>query len=128
MIRDCCESNNTNYPFITLSGFNIAFRVQRLYSLGVRRIGVTTLPPTGCLPVAITLFGRGRNNCVVRLNKDALAFNKKLNATSQDLVEKFPDLKLVVFDIYNPLLKIITKPVENGIILTFDYFFLFKVS
>ncbi|PWA58079.1 GDSL-like Lipase/Acylhydrolase family protein [Artemisia annua] len=88
--------------------------VQRLYSLGVRRIGVTTLPPTGCLPVAITLFGRGRNNCVVRLNKHALAFNKKLNTTSQDLVKKFPDLKLVVFDIYNPLLNIITKPVENG--------------
>lgn len=88
--------------------------VQSLYSLGVRRFGVTTLPPIGCLPMAITLFGRGRNKCVARLNRDALAFNKKLNATSQDLVKEFPDLKLVVFDIYHPLLNIIRKPVENG--------------
>nr|GEZ23418.1 RNA-directed DNA polymerase, eukaryota, reverse transcriptase zinc-binding domain protein [Tanacetum cinerariifolium] len=85
-----------------------------LYSLGVRKIGVTTLPPTGCLPVAITLFGRGRNKCVARLNKDAMAFNKKLNATSQDLIKIFPELRLVVFDIYHPLLNIIRNPVENG--------------
>ncbi|OMO81956.1 hypothetical protein CCACVL1_12127 [Corchorus capsularis] len=34
--------------------------IQNLHGLGARRIGVTTLPPTGCLPAAITLFGAGR--------------------------------------------------------------------
>ncbi|KAI5664878.1 hypothetical protein M9H77_24201 [Catharanthus roseus] len=88
--------------------------VQSLYRLGVRRIGVTTLPPTGCLPAAITLFGSGTNLCVARLNQDAISFNNKLNITSQNLKSNLPGLKLVVFDIYNPLLNLITKPADNG--------------
>ncbi|KAK6943926.1 GDSL lipase/esterase [Dillenia turbinata] len=88
--------------------------VQNLYALGVRRFGVTNLPPTGCLPAAITLFGSGSNQCVQRLNRDAVSFNNKLNATSQALQSRFPDLKLVVFDIYQPLLDMIMNPSENG--------------
>ncbi|CAI9097862.1 OLC1v1034375C1 [Oldenlandia corymbosa var. corymbosa] len=88
--------------------------VQNLYALGARRIGVTTLPPTGCLPAAITLFGSGSNLCVARMNQDAISFNNKLNSTSQDLKSKLPGLKLVVFDIYNPLLDLITRPADNG--------------
>lgn len=84
-----------------------------MYALGVRKIGVTTLPPTGCLPAAITLFGSGSNQCVARLNQDAVSFNNKLNSTSQDLVIRLPGLKLVVFDIYHPLLDMITRPAEE---------------
>ncbi|KAJ7976026.1 GDSL esterase/lipase [Quillaja saponaria] len=36
--------------------------IQNLYGLGARRIGVTSLPPTGCLPAAITLFGAGKQS------------------------------------------------------------------
>ncbi|KAJ6331331.1 hypothetical protein OIU76_009836 [Salix suchowensis] len=88
--------------------------IQNLYVLGARRIGVTTLPPTGCLPAAITLFGAGSNQCVERLNQDAILFNNKLNSTSRGLVNKLPGLKLVVFDIYQPLLNMIRKPDESG--------------
>ncbi|KAI8563203.1 hypothetical protein RHMOL_Rhmol03G0094400 [Rhododendron molle] len=85
-----------------------------LYGVGVRRIGVTTLPPTGCLPAAITLFGGGSNQCVGRLNQDAVAFNNKLSTTAQYLKSRFPGLKVVVFDIYQPLLDLITKPTDQG--------------
>ncbi|KAL6500856.1 hypothetical protein OROHE_025351 [Orobanche hederae] len=88
--------------------------IQNLYDLGARRIGVTTLPPTGCLPAAITLFGLGSNQCVERLNRDAVSFNNKLNTTSQILKTSFSGLRLVVFDIYQPLLDFITKPSDNG--------------
>ncbi|KAM3217667.1 GDSL esterase/lipase [Capsicum annuum] len=88
--------------------------VQNLYDLGARRIGVTTLPPTGCLPAAITLFGRGTNKCVEKMNKDAISFNNKLNKTSQNLKSKLPGIKLVVFDIFQPLFDMITKPAESG--------------
>ncbi|XP_073286723.1 GDSL esterase/lipase At5g03810-like isoform X1 [Primulina huaijiensis] len=88
--------------------------IQNLYNLGARRIGVTSLPPTGCLPAAITLFGFGRNECVARLNRDAVAFNGKLNTTSQILRNRLPGLKIVVFDIYNPLLDMIVHPTDNG--------------
>ncbi|CAI0469580.1 unnamed protein product [Linum tenue] len=88
--------------------------IENLYKLGARRIGVTSLPPTGCLPAAITLFGLGSNNCVERLNRDASSFNQKLNTTSQGLVARYPDLKLVVFDIYKPLVDLINKPSDSG--------------
>lgn len=88
--------------------------IQSLYGMGARRIGVTNLPPMGCLPAAISLFAPGTNDCIPRLNVDALLFNNKLNNTSQDLTNKLPGLKLVVFDIYQPLLDMITKPNDNG--------------
>ncbi|KAH6762264.1 GDSL-like Lipase/Acylhydrolase family protein [Perilla frutescens var. hirtella] len=88
--------------------------IQKLYSIGARRIGVTSLPPAGCLPAAITIFGAGSNQCVPRLNNDAVSFNKKLNSTSLNLKANLPGLKLVVFDIYQPLLDIITNPSDSG--------------
>ncbi|VVB13106.1 unnamed protein product [Arabis nemorensis] len=89
--------------------------IQNLYGLGARKIGVTTLPPLGCLPAAITMFTEaGNNTCVERLNRDAVSFNTKLNNTSIYLTNKLPGLKLVVFDIYTPLLNMVMNPVENG--------------
>jgi phospholipase/lecithinase/hemolysin len=87
---------------------------QNLYIIGARRIGVTSLPPLGCLPASITLFGGGSNNCVERLNNDAVTFNKKVGDAAKALKNKHSDLKLVVFDIYNPLLDLIKNPANSG--------------
>lgn len=75
---------------------------------------MTTLPPVGCLPATITLFGAHSNECVEKLNSDAINFNEKLNTTSQNLQNMLPGLHLVVFDIYQPLHDLVTKPSENG--------------
>ncbi|KAA0025307.1 hypothetical protein IC582_018820 [Cucumis melo] len=88
--------------------------IQNLYGMGARRIGVTGLPPLGCLPAAITLFGSGSNQCIQRLNQDAIAFNTKLQSATSSLQNRFSDLKLVAFDIYQPLLNMVSKPAENG--------------
>ncbi|RXH83534.1 hypothetical protein DVH24_005787 [Malus domestica] len=88
--------------------------IQNLYALGARRIGVTTLPPLGCLPAAITIFGSHSNECVDKVNNVAISFNNKLNATSQSLQNDLSGLKLVVLDIYQPLYDLVTKPAENG--------------
>ncbi|XP_017621300.2 GDSL esterase/lipase At5g22810-like [Gossypium arboreum] len=88
--------------------------IQNLYELGARRIGVATLPPLGCLPAAITAFGHGNNQCVARLNNNAISFNNKLKHRSQRLTRRLSKLKLVVLDIYNPLYTLITEPAENG--------------
>ncbi|KAJ4841779.1 hypothetical protein Tsubulata_010518 [Turnera subulata] len=90
--------------------------IQDLYKLGARRIGVTTLPPLGCLPAAITVFGSDSNQCVERLNKDAASFNRKLNSTSQSLQNQLSGLNLVVLDIYQPLLDLVTKPTDYGFV------------
>ncbi|KAI3989638.1 hypothetical protein MKX01_036247 [Papaver californicum] len=88
--------------------------IQNLYGLGARRIGVTSLPPIGCLPAAITLFGSGSNQCVDRMNQDAISFNNKLKNTVDGLQKKFSGLKMVTFDIYQPLLDLVSKPSEHG--------------
>ncbi|XP_020214447.1 GDSL esterase/lipase At5g22810 [Cajanus cajan] len=88
--------------------------IQGLYALGARRIGVTSLPPIGCLPASITLFGARKNECLTGLNSDAINFNEKLNTTSQNLQNMLPGLNLVVLDIYQPLYDLVTMPFENG--------------
>ncbi|CAN8254659.1 unnamed protein product [Cochlearia groenlandica] len=88
--------------------------IRNLYELGARRIGVISLPPMGCLPAAIALFGLGNKGCVERLNNDAIMFNNKLETTSQRLMSRHSGLKLVAFDVYHPLLDIITNPYDNG--------------
>ncbi|KAL5975061.1 hypothetical protein ACLOJK_031737 [Asimina triloba] len=88
--------------------------ILKLYGRGSRKIGVSTLPPLGCLPAAITLFGKDSNECVKRLNRDAESFNKKLNATSIKLQKQLANSTIVVFDVYQPLLGIINKPSDSG--------------
>lgn len=88
--------------------------IKTLHGLGARRIGVTSLPPTGCLPAARTLFGFHESGCVSRLNTDAQSFNKKLNSAATQLQKQLPGLKLVIFDIFKPLYDIISNPAKNG--------------
>ncbi|CAL5046062.1 unnamed protein product [Urochloa decumbens] len=88
--------------------------VSQLYGMGARRIGVTSLPPLGCLPASITLFGHGSGGCVERLNRDSRSFNRKMNATVDALSARYADLKIAVFDIYTPLLDLATDPQAQG--------------
>ncbi|GMH22150.1 hypothetical protein Nepgr_023993 [Nepenthes gracilis] len=90
--------------------------VKDLYKLGARKIGVTSLPPLGCLPATITLFGDHSNGCVSRINVDAQGFNKKINSAAAQLKKQLKGLKLVVFDIYTPLYSLIQKPQDNGFV------------
>ncbi|PIA42879.1 hypothetical protein AQUCO_02000377v1 [Aquilegia coerulea] len=88
--------------------------IKDLHGQGARRIGVTSLPPIGCLPAAITLFGYGNNGCISRLNNDAQGFNKKINAAAAQLRKQLPGLKIAIFDIYKPLLDVVQSPAKFG--------------
>ncbi|KAM3207371.1 hypothetical protein ACQJBY_062540 [Aegilops geniculata] len=88
--------------------------VTQLYDMGARRIGVFSLPPFGCFPVAITLYGHGKSGCVSRLNNDAQYYNMKLKAAVDSLSKKYHDLKIVVLDMYTPLYNLATSPVSQG--------------
>uniref|UniRef100_A0ACD6ADQ2 Uncharacterized protein n=4 Tax=Avena sativa TaxID=4498 RepID=A0ACD6ADQ2_AVESA len=86
----------------------------QLYGMGARRIAVTTLPPLGCLPAAITLFGHGSTGCVSKLNSDSQRFNGKMSTAVNSLAKRYHDLKIAVFDIYTPLLSLVTSPESQG--------------
>ncbi|CAA3028874.1 GDSL esterase lipase APG [Olea europaea subsp. europaea] len=88
--------------------------ITNLYGLGARRIGVTSLPPLGCLPAARTLFGFHESGCVSRINTDAQAFNKKINSAATQLQKQLPGLKIAIFDIFKPLYDLIKNPSNNG--------------
>lgn len=97
-----------------MTGFGFVVDKQDLYKLGARRIGVTSLPPLGCLPAARTLFGYHERGCVSRINTDAQGFNKKINSAVSNLQKQFPDLKIAVFDIFKPLYDLVQSPSSNG--------------
>ncbi|XVF86727.1 hypothetical protein PTKIN_Ptkin18bG0065300 [Pterospermum kingtungense] len=90
--------------------------VKNIYGLGGRRIGATSLPPLGCVPLARTLFGHHKEGCISRFNTDAQRFNKKLNSAATDLKKQYHDLKIVVFDSYKPLDDIIKSPSNYGFV------------
>lgn len=94
--------------------FNFFLPKQGLYGLGARKIGVTSLPPIGCFPAAITLLGFHQSGCVSRVNSDTQAFNKRLNSTAVSLQKQLPGLRLVIFDIFAPLYDLIQSPAKNG--------------
>uniref|UniRef100_A0ACD6AAF4 Uncharacterized protein n=1 Tax=Avena sativa TaxID=4498 RepID=A0ACD6AAF4_AVESA len=96
---------------------NIAIEtVTQLHGMGARRIGVFSLPPLGCFPAAITVFGHGMRGCVSRLNRQAQVYNKKLNIAIASLSMKYHDLNIVVLDIYTPLYTLATSPRSHGFV------------
>nr|XP_007135613.1 hypothetical protein PHAVU_010G143600g [Phaseolus vulgaris]ESW07607.1 hypothetical protein PHAVU_010G143600g [Phaseolus vulgaris] len=90
--------------------------VKELYGLGARRLGVTSLPPLGCLPAARTLFGFHENGCVSRINSDAQNFNKKLNSAAANIQKQLPGLKIAIFDVYKPLYDLVQSPSKSGFV------------
>ncbi|KAL8113765.1 GDSL esterase/lipase APG-like [Apium graveolens] len=91
--------------------------IRDLHGLGARRIGVTSLPPLGCLPLARTLFGFHEKGCVSKINSVSKDFNKKIKAATSQLQKQFPDLKIAVFDIFKPLYDVISSPSKNGFLV-----------
>ncbi|CAN6819620.1 unnamed protein product [Brassica oleracea] len=88
--------------------------MQQVYAIGARKIGVTPLPQTGCLPAARNLFGFHEKSCVSRLHADAQQFNKKLYADVSKLQKQYSDLKIVVYDIFSPLYDLVQSPAKSG--------------
>uniref|UniRef100_A0A2P2KB38 GDSL esterase/lipase APG-like n=1 Tax=Rhizophora mucronata TaxID=61149 RepID=A0A2P2KB38_RHIMU len=90
--------------------------VKGLYGLGARKLGVTSLPPLGCLPAARTLFSFHRSGCVSNINTDVQQFNKKLTSAAANLQKQLPGLKIAVFDIFKPLYDLVVSPLSHGFV------------
>ena len=88
--------------------------VQELYALGARMIFLTNAPPCGCLPSQRTIAGGPLRECVAKENQAAVLFNKKLSSGLPSLNQKLPGARIVVLDIYTPLLNLIMNPTRYG--------------
>lgn len=92
---------------------------KELYGLGVRRMGVFSAPPLGCLPSSRTLGGGKTRDCANDYNEAAQMFNTKLSTELDSLNIQFPDARLLLIDIYNPLLYLIQNPIKYGTTLIY---------
>ncbi|CAN1226700.1 GDSL esterase/lipase At3g14820 [Linum perenne] len=88
---------------------------KELYKLGARRIGLLTLPPTGCVPAIRVLNGGPTRGCYESLNRRVKLFNSKLSWAVDKLNNELPGAKFVLFDLYNPVLNLIQNPAPYGI-------------
>ncbi|XP_060199856.1 GDSL esterase/lipase EXL3-like [Lycium barbarum] len=88
--------------------------VQELYNLGARKIGIFGIPPIGCLPSQRTLAGGLDRGCAKEYNEAAQFANEKFSTAIDSLSKELPQSKLVLLDIYNPLLDLIVNPQKYG--------------
>jgi len=89
-------------------------KMQELYGLGARRIGIVGLPILGCVPFQKTMRGGFKRACSDSENQAAILFNKKLSSQIDILGKNFPEARLVYLDIYNPLSDMIQNPSKYG--------------
>lgn len=82
-------------------------------------MGVFSAPPLGCLPSSRTLGGGKTRDCANDYNEAAQMFNTKLSAELESLNIQFPDARLLLIDIYNPLLYLIQNPIKYGTTLIY---------
>ncbi|KAJ8538248.1 hypothetical protein K7X08_014788 [Anisodus acutangulus] len=88
--------------------------IQELYNLGARKIGIFGIPPIGCLPSQRTLAGGLDRACAKEYNEAAQMANTKFSIGIDSLSKKLTQSKLVLLDIYNPLLDLIVNPQKYG--------------
>ncbi|PKI35442.1 hypothetical protein CRG98_044171 [Punica granatum] len=88
--------------------------IQELYGLGARRIGITGIPPIGCVPAQRTLRGGIERNCFDDGNDAAILFNSKLSSQIDSLSSQLSNSKIVYIDIYYSFLPLIQNPTKYG--------------
>nr|XP_016503651.1 PREDICTED: GDSL esterase/lipase EXL3-like [Nicotiana tabacum] len=88
--------------------------LKELYKLGARKCCIFGIPPIGYLPSQRTLAGGINRVCVQEYNEAAQLANTKFSITFDSLSKKLPQSRLVLVDIYNPLLDLILNPQKYG--------------
>ncbi|KAF6152680.1 hypothetical protein GIB67_021340, partial [Kingdonia uniflora] len=95
---------------------NLKTFVERLYSMGARKLSITGLLPIGCLPFQVTAGSFMPSPhmfqcvCVTQQNTDSQAYNTKLQFLIKRLQTTLPGVNIAYADIYNPLMDMLTNP------------------
>ncbi|XP_019265022.1 PREDICTED: GDSL esterase/lipase EXL3-like [Nicotiana attenuata] len=85
--------------------------LKELYKLGARKYLIFGIPPIGCLPSQRTLGGGLNRVCVQEYNEAA---NTKFSIAIDSLSKNLPQSRMVLVDIYSPLLDLILNPQKYG--------------
>lgn len=92
--------------------------VQDLYNEGARNFALASLPPLGCLPAVISIYGNkglGPEGCVAPLNEVARAGNDVFRHVFMPKLERqLVGSKLVYLDVYTVLFELAANPRAFG--------------
>ncbi|XP_054796783.1 GDSL esterase/lipase EXL3-like [Prosopis cineraria] len=88
--------------------------IKEIHELGLRRIGVFSAPPIGCVPSQRTLAGGEVRECAEKHNEAARLFNSKLSKKLDSLNRDSPNSRIVYIDVYGPLRDIIQNYKRYG--------------
>ncbi|KAE8707560.1 GDSL esterase/lipase [Hibiscus syriacus] len=91
---------------------NLKQVLQDLWDEGARRISVTGLPPTGCLPAVITLNSKNailERGCIEKFSRAAVEYNQVLQneLNSMQSILAHHGAKITYIDIFTPLVDMI---------------------
>jgi len=92
-------------------------KLQTLLKKGVKNIVVQGLPPTGCLPLAMTLApvdDRDDLGRVKTLNNQSYTHTVVYQKTVQDLRKQFPDAVITYLDYWNAYSMVMKNPKKYG--------------
>lgn len=93
---------------------NLLEFLQGIHKLGARKMAVVGLPPVGCLPVIITLFGFGDRKCIEAFNSMSISYNSKLKDLLQKTSTLLQGTQLIYVDVFTPLYDFILSPNKYG--------------
>ncbi|KAI3913588.1 hypothetical protein MKW92_043244 [Papaver armeniacum] len=114
MSKECTEIGANDYAYIigssvtretiqTLAISRVTGVLKELLEMGAKNLVVEGLPPTGCLPLALTLAptdDRDDIGCVGSANKQSYNHNTQLQANLQSLKKQYPQSMISYADYF----------------------------
>lgn len=86
--------------------------------LGARKLGVLSVPPLGCMPIA-RVFNKSEDyGCITRLNGFTEKFERALEGMLQGLSSEFTDLKYSLGKSYEITIRMMDDPTRFGKLLS----------
>ncbi|VVA29633.1 PREDICTED: GDSL [Prunus dulcis] len=99
---------------ILISRYRLQLTVNRLYNLGARKIIVTNVGPTGCIPFERETTLAAGDFCVEKPNRLARLFNIQLKSLVKELSTNLEGSKFVYADVYRIVDDIIQNHISYG--------------
>ncbi|KAF3774628.1 GDSL esterase/lipase 7 [Nymphaea thermarum] len=91
----------------------ITRQLQRLYSLGARKIVVVNVGPLGCMPSQLAKADTN-GQCVGRVNQAISAFNSQLVELVKNINSTLPGSTFVHYNVYDTFMNIVDNPAMYG--------------
>ncbi|GLJ25617.1 hypothetical protein SUGI_0490760 [Cryptomeria japonica] len=88
--------------------------LKSLYTLGARKIVVSSLGPIGCAPSMLNRFNSPAGQCVSNLQQYAMTFNGALKIMLNQLTQQLPGSIFVYSNGFDMLMDYITNPKAYG--------------